>query len=98
MSPEKGKGPAGGSARTLEVQSEGNSTHFPGGDPTAQPLSHKALRVIQGEQQGAEFIAALRAERATADDLAVSLSALYGPQLQGFCRVLVKALEVRNAA
>jgi len=58
--------------------------------------SGQALRVIEGESKAAECLARLHAQQASPDELAVTVSMLYGATLRGFCRVLEKALGVRH--
>lgn len=65
---------------------------------TQNVFSGQALRVIAGEDRATEFLDGLRAGTTRGDDLALIVAALYGPELRGFCRVLVKALEVNHAA
>lgn len=65
---------------------------------TQAVFSGQAMRVIAGENRATAFLDSLRAGTARSDELALIVAALYGPELRGFCRVLVKALEVRNAA
>jgi hypothetical protein len=60
------------------------------------PLAGQALRVIEGEQKAAHYLARLQAHQADPDELAVTLSMLYGATLRGFCRALEKAIGVRH--
>ena len=59
-------------------------------------VSVQALRVIEGEAKARQYIARLQSQQADPDELALMLAAMYGAALRGFCRVLAKALEVRN--
>lgn len=56
------------------------------------PYAGQALRVIEGENKAAQFLARLQAQQADPDELALIVAALYGATLRGFCRVIVKAL------
>lgn len=58
----------------------------------AAPRAGQALRVIEGEHKAAQFLARLQAQQADPDELALIVAALYGANLRGFCRVIVKAL------
>lgn len=68
-----------------------------GCDSPSLQLSAQALKVIDGEQQARAFLERLYLDQTDAHDLGVILSRLCGPTLRGFCRVLVKELEVRHA-
>ena len=59
-------------------------------------LAGQALRVIEGESKAAEYLARLHAQQAGPDELAATVSRLYGGALRGFCRVIEKALGVRH--
>lgn len=59
----------------------------------AAPRAGQALRVIEGENKAAQFLARLHAQQADPDELALIIAALYGATLRGFCRVIVKALR-----
>ena len=63
----------------------------------AAPLAGQALRVIEGENRAALYLARLQAQQADPDELALIVSMLYGATLRGFCRVIEKALWVRHA-
>lgn len=52
----------------------------------------QALRVIEGESMAAEYLARLQDQQADPDELARTVSMLYGATLRGFCRVIVKAI------
>ncbi len=56
------------------------------------PRSRQALRVIEGEDKAAQYLARLQAQQADPDELALSVAMLYGAALRGFCRVIEKAL------
>lgn len=60
-------------------------------------LTHRALRTVAGEELARRFLERLRTESANADDLAIEVAKLYGPELRGFCCVLVKELGGGNA-
>lgn len=62
----------------------------------AMPRAAQALQVIDGENKAARYLARLHAQQAGADELAVTVSMLYGATLRGFCRVIEKALGVRS--
>ena len=65
-------------------------------DCQAAPHAGQALRVIEGENKAAQYLARLQAQQADPDELAVILSMLYGATLRGFCRALEKAIGVRH--
>lgn len=60
----------------------------------AAPLSRQALRVIDGNNKAAQYLARLQAQQADPDELALIVAMLYGASLRGFCRVIEKALGV----
>ena len=60
------------------------------------PHAGQALRVIEGENKAAQYLARLQAQQADPDELAVILSMLYGGTLRGFCRALEKAIRVSH--
>jgi hypothetical protein len=60
-------------------------------------FASEALRVIEGEQQARDYLARLQAQQVDPDELAVTISMLYGAALRGFCRVLAKAVGVTHA-
>ena len=66
-------------------------------DSRRAPHAGQALRVIEGEGKAAQYLARLQAEQAGPDELALIVSMLYGATLQGFCRVIEKALGVHHA-
>ena len=57
----------------------------------------ECLRVIDGEQKAAHYLARLQAQQADPDELAVIVSGLYGAALRGFCRVIEHALGAQHA-
>ena len=57
----------------------------------------QALRVIEGERKAADYLARLHAQQADPDELALTISMLYGAVLRGFCRRIEKALGVHHA-
>ena len=66
-------------------------------DSQAAPLAGQALRVIAGGSKAAQYLARLQDQQADPDELALIVSMLYGATLRGFCRVIEKALWVRDA-
>ena len=60
------------------------------------PLSVQALRVIDGNDKAAQYLARLQAQQADPDELALIVSMLYGATLRGFCRAIEKALGVQH--
>jgi len=66
--------------------------------PDCHGVTHvrQALRVIEGEGKAARYLTRLRAQQTEADELAVTVSMLYGAALRGFCRVIEKALGVQH--
>ena len=56
----------------------------------------QALRVIEGENKAAQYVARLIGQQATPDELAISVSMLYGAILRGFCREIERALRERH--
>ena len=60
------------------------------------PLSRQALRVIEGNNKAAQYLARLQAQQADPDELALIVAMLYGASLRGFCRVIEKALGVQR--
>lgn len=74
---------------------EGTQSEFP--DCQAAPLAGQALRVIEGENKAAQYLARLQARQADPDELAVIVSMLYGAALRGFCRAIEKTLGVHHA-
>ena len=73
---------------------EGTRNESP--DCQGAPHAGQALRVIEGENMAAQYLARLQAQQADPDELAVILSMLYGATLRGFCRALEKAIGVRH--
>ena len=65
-------------------------------DSHGAPCGRQALRVIEGETRAREYLARLQAQQADPQELAVIVSMLYGAALQGFCRVLEKAIGGRQ--
>ena len=61
------------------------------------PLSRQALRVIEGNNKAAQYLARLQAQQADPDELALIVAMLYGATLRGFCLVIEKALRGRHA-
>ena len=59
--------------------------------------SATALRVIDGNNKAAQYLARLQAQQADPDELALIIAMLYGETLRGFCRVIEKALRGRHA-
>lgn len=55
-----------------------------------------AARVIEGEQEGREFLARIHAGIAQPDELAVIVACLPGKLQHGLCRLLQKTLEARH--
>ncbi len=68
-----------------------------GPDAQASPLAGQALRVIEGENKAALYLARLQGQQADPDELALIVSMLYGAALRGFCRVIEKALGAQHA-
>ena len=62
----------------------------------SEPLSRQALRVIEGNNKAAQYLARLQAQQADPDELALIVAMLYGATLRGFCRVIEKALGVQR--
>ena len=60
------------------------------------PLSQQALRVIEGNNKAAQYLARLHAQQADPDELALIVAMLYGATLRGFCRAIEKALGVQH--
>ena len=89
--PTKDEGPGVAAPAPLE------STQIESTDSQGAPLAGQALRVIEGENKAAAYLARLKAQQADPDELALIVCALYGATLQGFCRVIEKALGVRHA-
>ena len=59
--------------------------------------SATALRIIDGNNKAAQYLARLQAQQADPDELALIIAMLYGETLRGFCRVIEKALRGRHA-
>ncbi len=55
-------------------------------------FASQAEKVLQGEAKAREYLARLQGQQADPQELAVMVSMLYGAALQGFCRVLEKAI------
>lgn len=60
-------------------------------------MADRALKIIQGEQKAAQYLARLQAQQADPDELALIVSMFYGATLRGLCRVIVKAMGVHGA-
>ena len=58
--------------------------------------SATALRIIDGNNKAAQYLARLQAQQADPDELALIVAMLYGATLRGFCRVIEKALGVQR--
>ena len=89
--PGKDETPAVASGQGFQ---EGTRNESP--DCHGAPHAGQALRVIEGENKAAQYLARLQAQQADPDELAVILSMLYGATLRGFCRALEKAIGVRH--
>jgi hypothetical protein len=59
-------------------------------------LAYQAAKVIDGEAKARAYLARLQAQQADPQELAVIVSMLYGAALQGFCRVIEKAIGGRQ--
>ena len=84
------KGPTVAAVAPLESKHD-NSTDFHGVRHSGQ-----ALRVIEGNNKAAHYLARLQAHQADLDELALIVAMLYGASLRGFCRVIEKALGVQR--
>ncbi|MFZ5522398.1 MAG: hypothetical protein ACOZD0_14495 [Pseudomonadota bacterium] len=60
-------------------------------------LSLQALQVIEGERKAGDYLARLRAQQTSPDELALILAMLYGETFLGFCRAIEKELGGRHA-
>ena len=58
--------------------------------------SATALRIIDGNNKAAQYLARLQAQQADPDELALIIAMLYGETLRGFCRAIAKALGVQH--
>ena len=88
QAPAKDEAPAAHAARGAKDpvhEEQRQSRHAPG--------AKQALQAIEGERKATDYLARLHARQAPSDDLAVTVSMLYGAALRGFCRVLEKALQ-----
>jgi hypothetical protein len=83
---------------TLGVAAEGfwEQETTNGSNSDGAPHVGQALLVIEGEAEAAQFLARIRTSHIAPDELAVTVAALSGPALRGFCRALTKALEVQH--
>lgn len=63
---------------------------------TPRPIG-QAQCLADGERQATDYLARLRAQQASPDDLALIVAALYGATLRGFCRALAKELGAEHA-
>ena len=89
--PTNDEGPTVAAVAPLESKHD-NSTDFHGVRHSGQ-----ALRVIEGNNKAAQYLARLQAQQADPDELALIVAMLYGATLRGFCRVIEKALRGRHA-
>lgn len=60
------------------------------------PLAEQALLVIDGEELASLYLARLRAQQVDPNELALTVSMLFGATLHGFCRVIEKAVGARH--
>lgn len=65
-------------------------------DCHGKTLAGQSLCVIEGEDKAAHYLARLHVQQVDPDELAVTVSLLYGATLRGFCRVIEKALRVQH--
>jgi len=92
MSPAPGndKGPTVAAVATQESkQNEKPNCH-------GKTLAGQALCVIEGEGKAARYLARLHVQQVDSDELAATVSLMYGATLRGFCRVIEKALRVQH--
>jgi len=88
--PTNDEGPTVAAVAPLENK-QNNNPDFHGARQSVQ-----ALRVIEGNQKAAQYLARLQAQQADPDELALIVAMLYGASLRGFCRVIEKALGVQH--
>ena len=88
--PTNDEGPTVATVAPLESKHD-NSPDFHGARHSGQ-----ALRVIEGNNKAAQYLARLQAQQADPDELALIVAMLYGASLRGFCRVIEKALGVQR--
>lgn len=86
--PTSDEAPAGDTAQGFKGK---GTTDRP--DSSSAPHAGQALRVIEGEDKAAAYLARLRGQQAAPDELALIVSMLYGATLRGFCRVIEMALR-----
>jgi hypothetical protein len=91
IAPKSADAPAVAAAEAPKEYTRNESPDFHGTHRATQ-----ALRVIDGEQKAAQYIARLQAQQASPDELAVIVSMLYGAAMRGFCGAIEKALRVRH--
>lgn len=88
--------PASEEAQTVAAVALQESERSESLDRLGAPHAGQALRVIEGESKAAQYLARLQAQQADPDELAVIVSMFYGATLQGFCRVIEKALGAHH--
>ena len=59
--------------------------------------SATALRIIDGNNKAAQYLARLQAQQADPDELAALLASLHGELLHGACKLIEKSLRGRHA-
>ena len=91
ITPTRDEGP------TVSAVAPQESKQFESPDFRCPPHAGQALRVIEGERKAADYLARLHAQQADPDELALTISMLYGAVLRGFCRRIEKALGVHHA-
>jgi hypothetical protein len=55
--------------------------------------SREALRLVEGQEKATQYLGRLQTEQVNQDELAVTVAALYGSALRGFCAAIEKALR-----
>jgi len=89
--PESEKAPTVASGQGFQ---KGTRNESP--DCHGAPHAGQALRVIEGENKAAQYLARLHSQQADPEELALIVSMLYGATLRGFCRALEKAIGLRH--